>query len=264
MSPATSPGIRFYKGPDNTGTHVGHLWTGSGTLLGEATFTGESASGWQEVRLRRPDPDRAGHHLCRLLPRPQRRLRRHHRLLRRPGHRQPAPACARRRHRRRQRRLQLRRRRASSRRTPSTPTNYWVDVVFDDDVGPDTTPPSINSTHARTAARRASARAPTSTRDVQRANERRDDQRRQLRASRRLQRARAGHGLLLAGDSHRDARPRPTRSSTRPSTRPRSRAARAGSRTSPGTRAVPTTAGRSPRPPRHRRRPTRGRAGRSS
>src|SRR4029078_10969237 len=43
-------GLRFYKGPDNTGTHVGHLWTGSGNLLAEATFTGETASGWQEVQ----------------------------------------------------------------------------------------------------------------------------------------------------------------------------------------------------------------------
>jgi hypothetical protein len=42
-------GIRFYKGPSNTGTHVGNLWTSTGTLLATATFTGESASGWQQV-----------------------------------------------------------------------------------------------------------------------------------------------------------------------------------------------------------------------
>ena len=41
-------GIRFYKGPQNTGTHVGKLWSASGTLLATATFTGETASGWQE------------------------------------------------------------------------------------------------------------------------------------------------------------------------------------------------------------------------
>ena len=44
-------GLRFYKGPQNTGTHVGHLWTSSGTLLASVTFTGESASGWQQVTL---------------------------------------------------------------------------------------------------------------------------------------------------------------------------------------------------------------------
>ena len=35
-------GVRFYKGSGNTGTHVGHLWTRTGTLLGTVTFTGET------------------------------------------------------------------------------------------------------------------------------------------------------------------------------------------------------------------------------
>jgi len=39
-------GIRFYKSAANTGTHIGNLWNGLGTLLASATFTGESASGW--------------------------------------------------------------------------------------------------------------------------------------------------------------------------------------------------------------------------
>src|SRR4029077_4721782 len=38
-------GIRFYKGPGNTGTHVGNLWSAGGTKLATVTFTGESASG---------------------------------------------------------------------------------------------------------------------------------------------------------------------------------------------------------------------------
>jgi hypothetical protein len=42
-------GVRFYKSPANTGTHVGHLWTRSGALLATATFTNETASGWQEA-----------------------------------------------------------------------------------------------------------------------------------------------------------------------------------------------------------------------
>ncbi|HLI55575.1 MAG TPA: DUF4082 domain-containing protein, partial [Actinomycetota bacterium] len=40
-------GIRFYKASTNTGTHIGSLWTATGTLLASVTFTGESASGWQ-------------------------------------------------------------------------------------------------------------------------------------------------------------------------------------------------------------------------
>jgi methionine-rich copper-binding protein CopC len=47
-------GIRFYKGPGNTGTHVASLWSASGTLLARATFTGESAGGWQEVQFPTP------------------------------------------------------------------------------------------------------------------------------------------------------------------------------------------------------------------
>jgi hypothetical protein len=38
-------GIRFYKASTNTGTHVGNLWTSTGTNLGTVTFTGETASG---------------------------------------------------------------------------------------------------------------------------------------------------------------------------------------------------------------------------
>jgi uncharacterized protein DUF4082/Big-like domain-containing protein/IPT/TIG domain-containing protein len=47
-------GVRFYKGTSNTGTHLGHLWTNDGDMLAEAIFTGESASGWQEVAFGTP------------------------------------------------------------------------------------------------------------------------------------------------------------------------------------------------------------------
>jgi hypothetical protein len=47
-------GIRFYKGPGNTGTHVGHLWTADGVLLGSATFGAETDSGWQQQTLPAP------------------------------------------------------------------------------------------------------------------------------------------------------------------------------------------------------------------
>jgi len=42
-------GVRFYKGSGNGGTHVGSLWTAKHTLLAQATFGNESASGWQDV-----------------------------------------------------------------------------------------------------------------------------------------------------------------------------------------------------------------------
>jgi len=47
-------GIRFYKAAGNTGTHVGNLWTSTGTLLASATFTGETASGWQQANFAIP------------------------------------------------------------------------------------------------------------------------------------------------------------------------------------------------------------------
>ncbi len=47
-------GIRFFKAAANTGTHVGSLWTSTGTLLAQATFTGESATGWQQVKFATP------------------------------------------------------------------------------------------------------------------------------------------------------------------------------------------------------------------
>jgi hypothetical protein len=47
-------GVQFYKGPQNLGTHVGNLWTKSGQLLATATFTGETASGWQQVIFSTP------------------------------------------------------------------------------------------------------------------------------------------------------------------------------------------------------------------
>jgi len=53
-SPAYLTGIRFYKAPTNLGTHVGHLWSSTGTLLGTATFPSETASGWQQGYFETP------------------------------------------------------------------------------------------------------------------------------------------------------------------------------------------------------------------
>ena len=53
-------GIRFYKGVNNTGTHVGSLWTTGGVNLASATFSGETGSGWQQVDLVPPVAITAG------------------------------------------------------------------------------------------------------------------------------------------------------------------------------------------------------------
>ncbi len=49
-------GLRFYKTAQNTGTHTGYLWTLDGSELAKATFTAETSSGWQEVSLGNPVP----------------------------------------------------------------------------------------------------------------------------------------------------------------------------------------------------------------
>lgn len=47
-------GVKFYKGTGNTGTHIGNLWTTTGTKLATVTFSGESASGWQQMNFPSP------------------------------------------------------------------------------------------------------------------------------------------------------------------------------------------------------------------
>jgi Domain of unknown function (DUF4082)/Bacterial Ig-like domain/Bacterial Ig domain len=59
-SNGTISGIRFYKVPDNTGTHTGTLWTAAGTQLATGTFTNESTQGWQELDFSTPVPVTAG------------------------------------------------------------------------------------------------------------------------------------------------------------------------------------------------------------
>jgi hypothetical protein len=53
-------GARFYKGVGNSGTHVGTLWSATGQQLAQATFTGESTAGWQEVHFSTPVAVTAG------------------------------------------------------------------------------------------------------------------------------------------------------------------------------------------------------------
>ena len=51
---AWSPGCASTRARQNTGTHVGRLWSSAGQLLAQATFTNETASGWQQVSFATP------------------------------------------------------------------------------------------------------------------------------------------------------------------------------------------------------------------
>ena len=47
-------GVRYYKSAANNGVHTGSLWTSGGSLLATGTFTGETASGWQQLNFTTP------------------------------------------------------------------------------------------------------------------------------------------------------------------------------------------------------------------
>jgi len=47
-------GVRFYQGPQNTGSHLGRLWDSAGRLLAQASFAASSTTGWQQVKFGTP------------------------------------------------------------------------------------------------------------------------------------------------------------------------------------------------------------------
>ena len=49
-------GIRYFKSAANGGIHLGNLWNAGGARLGQASFSGETASGWQEATFPSPIP----------------------------------------------------------------------------------------------------------------------------------------------------------------------------------------------------------------
>ena len=53
-SPGKITGLRFYKTAGNSGTHIGELYSNTGTRLAQATFTNETATGWQTVLFSSP------------------------------------------------------------------------------------------------------------------------------------------------------------------------------------------------------------------
>jgi hypothetical protein len=56
----TISGVRFFKGPKNSGKHTATLWSSGGKALATTTFTGESSSGWQTARFSKPVPIKKG------------------------------------------------------------------------------------------------------------------------------------------------------------------------------------------------------------
>jgi WD40 repeat protein len=139
-------GIRFYKGSGNTGTHVGSLWSISGgTPLATATFSGETASGWQQVTFATPVAITAGTTYVASYHAPVGRYAADNNFFATAGV-DNAPLSA------------LSNAVSAGNgvyrysATPAFPdftfqsTNYWVDVVFTTTIAPDTTAPTVSST----------------------------------------------------------------------------------------------------------------------
>ncbi len=138
-------GVRFYKGAGNIGTHIGNLWTTSGQLLATATFSGESATGWQQVNFASPVAVTANTVYVASYFAPNGRYAGDNNFFASSGVSNPPVSL-----------LQngvsggngVYQYGASSSFPSSTfqSSNYWVDVVFTTSTGPDTTPPTVTAT----------------------------------------------------------------------------------------------------------------------
>ncbi|MGB7979561.1 MAG: DUF4082 domain-containing protein [Candidatus Nanopelagicales bacterium] len=138
-------GVRFYKGAQNTGTHVGSLWSTAGVKLATATFTNESGSGWQQVTFATPVAVTANTTYVASYHAPNGNYAADNSYFATTGV-DNAPLHA------------LSTGAATGNglyaysATSTFPgntwqgSNYWVDVVFTTSTGPDTTPPTVTST----------------------------------------------------------------------------------------------------------------------
>lgn len=138
-------GIRFYKGPQNTGSHIGTLWSSDGQQLARATFTNETSTGWQQVNFANPVAVTANTVYVASYHTNVGRYSINEQYFANSGF-NSSPLYA------------LRNGENGTNgvyaysANPTFPTssynssNYWVDVVFATNVAPDTTPPTVAST----------------------------------------------------------------------------------------------------------------------
>ena len=136
-------GVRYYQGAGNTGTHIGNLWSSSGTKLATVTFPVEHVDGLADGAVQHPGDGHGGHHVRGVLLRAQRALRVDQQLLQHRGERKPSAEragddqpC-----------LQVRRTASAFPTDVYQATNYWVEpMVIATDGGSTTPPPSPTPT----------------------------------------------------------------------------------------------------------------------
>ncbi len=54
VSPGQITAVRFWKASKESGTHIGKIWSSTGSLLASVTFANETSSGWQQQSLPSP------------------------------------------------------------------------------------------------------------------------------------------------------------------------------------------------------------------
>jgi hypothetical protein len=137
-------GVRYFKGAGTTGTHTGTLWSSTGSKLAEAIFINESSSGWQQVLFSQPYQITANTTYIISYHTPSGQYVATNPFFTSAVVNGPLRALA------------------TGEdgpngiyvygSTPVFPTNnyqsshYWVDIVFATSVGPDVTPPQVQST----------------------------------------------------------------------------------------------------------------------
>ena len=231
-------GLRFYKTIGNEGTHIGHLWTAAGEQLAEVTFTGETATGWQEASFDTPVPIEADTTYVASYHAPTGNYASINSYFAVAGFENPPLYAL-----------------ADGEDGPNgiyqygpsggmfagephsfQSENYLVDVVFELNVGPDTTPPEINS-RSPGRRRRRHRRRDLGQSNVQRGDRSGNGQRRHGPAARRRRRAGRRERQLRRRAAPGNPRPGSLARTGDDATRRRSKAGRAASRTSPATRS---------------------------
>ncbi|GEM_PF-430190 len=132
-------GVRFYKSASNIGSHIGSLWSASGSLLATGTFTGESNSGWQTLTFPGAVAVTGGTQYVVSYFAPNGHYAATPQFFTAPLVSGPLTAGT-------SNGLYAYGSSSTFPRSTFAATNYWVDPVFKTGAPPDTTPPTVTST----------------------------------------------------------------------------------------------------------------------